>query len=180
MSRLRQMLLVVFGGLAMAACTSTQSVTLPDVSGSAPSVAIIPFEGPLGTQAVDMISQQLAASGVAVVERARVRTNLGIDTDLATGAPVEASALAALGSELGVNYLFAGTVSAAGGPLYSFAHVNMTLRLIDVRTGQTRWIGTYGNPFWTSAISQQGDLQRGARDLVKEFVRAKGPDLLKR
>jgi TolB-like protein len=143
-----------------------------------PSVAILPLEGPLGAQAVDLISQELANHGVGVVERARVRANIGIDTDLNPGAPTEASALAQLGAELGVNYLFAGTVSAQDGPLYSFPHVNMTLRLIDVRSGQTRWIGRYGNSLWTSAISQQGDLQRGARDLVTEFIRAGGPALL--
>jgi TolB-like protein len=174
----RRATLGLLGLLGLSACASTQSVTIPARGANAPAVAIIPFDGHLGTQAVDLISQQLAAAGIGVVERARLRTNIGIDTDVAAGAPVEASALSALGQELGVNYLFAGTVSAEDGPLYSFPHVNMTLRLIDVRTGQTRWIGTYGNPLWTSAISQQGDLQRGTRDLVREFIRAGGPSLL--
>ena len=87
-------------------------------------------------------------------------------------------ALSSYGEELGVRYLFTGTVSAEGGPLYSFDHVNMTLRLIDVQSGQTRWIGRYGNSMWTSAISTQGDLQRGSKALVAEFISAGGPALL--
>lgn len=94
---------------------------------------------------------------------------LAVDTDLSEASPNSVTSLQVYGEQLGVRFLFTGTVEAIGGPLYSFDHVKMTMRLIDVSTGQTRWIGNYGNSLWSSAISTQGDLQRGAKHIVKEF-----------
>jgi TolB-like protein len=164
-------------GMALSGCASTSSTMIPATSGP-PQVAIVQLEGPLGEQAVDLISQELAMRGIAVVERARTREVVALDTDLSETSPATVDALSSYGEQLGVRYLFTGTVSAEGGPLYSFDHVNMTLRLIDVRTGQTRWIGRYGNAMWTSAISQQGDLQRGAKHIVDEFINAGGARVL--
>ena len=87
--------------------------------------------------------------------------------------------LSEYGNELGVDYVFVGTTSADQGPLYSYAHVFMTLRLIDVNTGKTRWVGTYGNSLWSSAISTQGDLKRGVRHITKEFISSGASKLLK-
>jgi len=168
----------VIAALVLVGCASSSSVVLPATSVRAVKVALLPLDGPLGDQAVDLLSQEFAAKGIAVVERGRVVPLLALDTDLSSSSPDAVQNYGRLGDTLGVRYLFAGTVSADQGPLYSYRHVNMTLRLIDVRTGQTRWIGKYGNALWSSAISTQGDLQRGARDLVQEFVRAGGDKLL--
>jgi TolB-like protein len=173
----RRFVLAGLAGVTLSACASTTS-TLIAVNDGAPRVAVLPLEGPLGAQAVDLISQELAAAGIATVERGRMVNFQALDTDLDPSSPAAVQTLSSYGDTLGVKYLFVGTVSAVNGPLYSFAHVNMTLRLIDVRTGQTRWIGRYGNAGWTSAISTQGDLHRGARDIVREFIRAGGPSLL--
>lgn len=172
----RRQFLAVFAAIALAGCASTSSTIIPESRGA--RVAIVGLDGPLGAQAVDLISQELAVRGIAVVEAATTREVIGVDTDLSDASPASVQALASYGEELGVRYLFTGTVSAVGGPLYSFDHVNMTLRLIDVRSGQTRWIGRYGNSMWTSAISTQGDLQRGAKAIVAEFISAGGPALL--
>lgn len=176
MNRVLVRLFLAFSLLSIAGCASTSSVVIP-ASVGAPSVALI-LEGPLGDQAADLISQELAVNGIGVVERARTRQVIGIDTDLNSASPDAAHSLLNYGQQLGVQYFFSGTVSAESGPLYSFPHVNMTLRLIDVRTGQTRWIGRYGNSMWTDAISQQGDLQRGSKHIVREFIRAGGPAVL--
>lgn len=172
----RRQVLTILAAAMLASCASTSSMIVPEATGA--RVAIVSLEGPLGSQAVDLLSQELAARGIAVVEAARAREVIGIDTDLSNATPASVQALSSYGEELGVRYLFTGTVSAVGGPLYSFDHVNMTLRLIDVQSGQTRWIGRYGNSMWTSAISTQGDLQRGAKAIVAEFVSAGGPALL--
>lgn len=171
-----RLLLAGLISLLITGCASTSSMIIPEASGA--RVAIVALDGPLGAQAVDLISQELATKGIAVVEAARTRDIIGLDTDFSSASPASVQALSSYGDELGVRYLFVGTVSAVSGPLYSFDHVNMTLRLIDVRSGQTRWIGRYGNSLWTSAISTQGDLQRGARAIVSEFISAGGPTLL--
>jgi TolB-like protein len=151
---------------------------IPAASAANPKLAVLPLDGPLGQQAVDLLSEEFAANGINVVERAKIVPLIAVDTDLNPSSPAAVQNYSHLGETLGVRYLFAGTVSAASGPLYSYAHVNITLRLIDVKTGQTRWIGKYGNPLWSSAISTQGDLQRGAHDLVQEFIKAGGEKLL--
>jgi TolB-like protein len=164
--------------MLLTGCASTSSIVLPVSAMKSPMVAIMPLEGPLGDQASDLIAQALAEKGVGVVERAKVVNTIRVDT-LGTGSAVGSTkAMSSYAQALGVRYLFSGTVSAEKGPLYSFDHVNMTLRLVDAETGQTRWIGRYGNSFWTSSISTQGDLQRGAKSIVSEFIKAGGPKLM--
>lgn len=175
----RRMIFAMLAAMALAGCASTSSMIVPEATGAPVArVAIVSLDGPMGAQAVDLISQELATKGIAVVEAARTREVVGIDTDLSVASPATVQALSSYGEELKVRYLFTGTVSTVGGPLYSFEHVNITLRLIDVRSGQTRWIGRYGNAMWTSAISTQGDLQRGTKAIVAEFISAGGPALL--
>ncbi len=169
---------VVLGAVVLVGCASTTSTVISQ-SPSPPTAAVLPLEGPLGSQAADLLSAQFAENGVVTVERAKVIPLINIDAGLSSAQPKTVESFSRFGDGLGVHYLFVGTVSAVGGPLYSYAHVNMTLRLIDTRTQQTRWIGRYGNSMWSSAISTQGDLQRGARDLVREFVKSGGPELLR-
>lgn len=125
-----------------------------------------------------MLSQELARNGVALAEGAKLRTVVAVDTDLSSATPAAVASLKTYGDELGVRFLFSGTVTTDRGPLSSYPHVFMTLRLLEVDSGQTRWIGRYGNAMWSSAWSTQGDLERGAQDLVQEFIRAGGPAIL--
>lgn len=164
--------------ICLASCASTTSSMVIPQSTSAPQVAVLPLDGPLGVQAADLISAELASHGVATVERANVDPVLGVETDLSPGTPTVAQNYAHYGQALRVRYLFVGTISADQGPLASYAHVVITLRLIDVTSGQTRWIGRYGNSAWSSALSTQGDLRRGSQQMVQEFVRAGGPAIL--
>lgn len=172
-------LLIVAVLVVTAGCASTSSTVIPITDQRASKMAIVPFEGQYGAQAVDLISQEFAKRNIAVVEGSTVRNLLAIDTDLSETSPNSVTSLQAYGEQLGVRFLFTGTVEAIGGPLYSFDHVKMTMRLIDVSTGQTRWIGNYGNSMWSSAISTQGDLQRGAKHIVKEFDESGADEIIK-
>lgn len=157
---------------------STSSVLIEDFSDQNPDVAILSLDGPFGAQAAELISLELAKKGVIVAERSEILNSISLDTDLSKASPEKIKMLSKYGDELGVDFVFVGTTSAEQGPLYSFAHVFMTLRLIDVKTGRTKWVGTYGNSFWSSAISTQGDLKRGVRHLTKEFIKSGASKLL--
>lgn len=172
-----RVLIVGLLAVALSACASTSSTILPRTAGP-PRAAVLPLTGSLGEQASDMLSQEFAANGVALVETSRLRQIIALDTDLNPSTPAAVAGLKTYGDQLGVRYLFSGTVTAQGGPLSSYPHVFMTLRLLDVESGQTRWIGRYGNPLWTSAFSTQGDLQRGVKDIVAEFIKAGGQAVL--
>ena len=125
---------------------------------------------PLVSQASDMLAQQLLQEGYRVVERSRIEQvlrELGYSRDFR----FDASSLPKIGNHLGVHYIIVGSITTMGGPLYSFDHVNMNLRLVSVSSGEILWAARYGNPMWTSAVSTQGDIQRGAKDLISEFQR---------
>ncbi len=176
-SLFKSLVLLAFCQLVVA-CASTSSVVVGNMSKETPRVAMVKLEGELGSQAVDFLTEEFIRAGIAVVESARTRQVIAIDTDLADGSPSSVQALNRYGEQLGVSFLFVGTVETDRGPLSSYPHVFITLRLIDVKSGQSRWIGRYGNPMWSSAISTQGDLQQGAKRLVKEFSNAGGKAII--
>ena len=139
-------ILIIGMCLILAACASTTSFTpMSGSQGNGPKIALNGFSGFAGQQASDMVAQELEIQGFDVVSTGGHST-----------------------------YLMSGTCSAMGGPLYSFPHVNMTAKVVDTRTGQIVWIGRYGNAMWTSAISTQDDIQRGAHDLIQEFKKTIG------
>lgn len=161
----------------LVSCASTSSVVLNSQTNNS-TLAVLPLDGAMGNQASDLIAQELAVNDIETMAQSKIVPLVAVDTDLSASSPDAIKKYADLGERLGVKYVLTGTVSAEGGPLYSFKHVNMTLNLIDVRTGETRWIGRYGNSLWTSAISQQGDLQRGSKAIVREFVASGGKKLI--
>ncbi|MCX6855986.1 MAG: hypothetical protein NTV80_13890 [Verrucomicrobia bacterium] len=136
---------------------------------------MLPLDGEFGEQASDLIVEQLGSQGVSVVDRSSLDAVLR-EQDFRRDSRFDQSSLAQYGKLLGVKKIMAGTTTAASGPLYSYRHVNITLKVIDVSTGRVTWIGRYGNSLWSSAISTQGDLQRGAKHIVKEFTRIHGTD----
>lgn len=159
--------------LLFAGCASTTSYT-PGSQGqqSGPRIAVFPFRGPAGDQASDMLSQQLLERGYNIIDTPKVNQAIlltGFDPQQASS-----NARSKVLASLGADYLFDGTISEIGGPLYSYAHVNITARLMDVHSGRILWIGKYGNPLWSSAISTQGDIQRGASHLAQEFNKTYG------
>lgn len=154
----------------LTSCVSTTSVIPAKGASSGPLLAVMPLEGEYGSQASDMIAQQLMERGYRVVERSRIEQvlhELGYSSDNR----FDSSTLPRIGNQLGVQRLFVGSITTIGGPLYSFDHANISLRLVSVSSGEILWAAKYGNPMWTSAMSTQGDIQRGAKDLVAEFMR---------
>jgi curli biogenesis system outer membrane secretion channel CsgG len=175
MSRL---LFTIFSVFFLASCASTTSVIPAAQTAAGALLVVMPLEGEYGTQASDMLAQQLLQEGYRVVERSRIEQvlrELGYSRDFR----FDASSLPKIGNHLGVHYIIVGSNTTMGvqrqlemgGPLYSFDHVNMNLRLVSVSSGEILWAARYGNPMWTSAVSTQGDIQRGAKDLISEFQR---------
>lgn len=172
---MKKVLIGLIACLILSGC-ATSSVKLNYSSGSKPIVAVLPLDGPHGEQASDYITEQLALNGILPIERGQIDTIL-TEHGYRDNKNFNQSTLADYGQILGVKKLFMGTISEMRGPLYSFPHVNMTLKLVDISTGNVLWIGHYGNSMWTSAISTQGDIQRGAKFIAKEFIKVYGRDL---
>jgi TolB-like protein len=159
--------------LFYAGCASTSSVMVNHSLAEKPIIAIMPLEGDYGEQASDLIAEQLALNGIPTIERAQLKTLLR-ENGFKENEMFNQASLPEYGRLLGVKRMFTGTITTVSGPLYSFPHANMTLKVVDVSTGKVIWIGRYGNSMWTSAISTQGDIQRGAKAIVKEFIKVHG------
>lgn len=161
--------------LCLTSCASTSSVKIDSALMGDPVIAVLSLEGELGEQAADFITQQLAINGIAPIERSQINAVL-TEHGFRNNSAFDVSSFAEYGKLLGVKKIFIGTISTVDGPLYSYPHVNMSLKLVDVETGRIVWIGKYGNSMWSSAISTQGDIQRGATHIVKEFIKVYGKD----
>jgi TolB-like protein len=160
---------ILFSAFAFSGCQSTQSVVVNQSLNSKPVLAVFELEGDYGKEASGLISQELALNGVPSLERSQIES-IFKEHSYHGDARFDQSSVSEYGNLLGVNKILIGNVRADGGPLYSFPHIFITLKLIDVETGNIKWIGKYGNPSWTSATSTMGDLNRGAKHIVKEFL----------
>ena len=78
-----------------------------------------------------------------------------------------------------MDFVLAGTAERIVGPLYAFDRAKMTLRLIDVRTGETRWAGSYGDTVWAAALNTQMDLARAAEHIIKALDDSGADDLVR-
>ena len=159
--------------MLFAGCSSTSSTMVKRDGKTSPQIAIMPLDGEYGAQASDMIAEQLALHGLPTIERAQLSVILK-EHNYRENGNFDRSTFAEYGRLLGVKKIFIGTITTIGGPLASYPHVNITLKVVDVSTGEVTWIGRYGNSMWTSAISTQGDIQRGAKAIVKEFIKVHG------
>ena len=161
------------------ACTPTRSIVIPERPDKPARLAIIPLGGDLGPQAMDLVARQFAARGIPVREGPSVISLICYEANLTDGSPASAGPLRKYGDDLGVDFVVAGTAETVGGPLYAFDRVKMSLRLIDVRTGETRWIGSYGDTVWAAALNTQTDLARAAKQIVKAFDEGGADDLVR-
>ncbi len=154
-----------------AACASTKTTRAPSFRPlSGDRLAVMPLRGPHGDLAADLINQGLLDCGLRIVERSHLDTvlrELGYRGD----ERFDPATIPAVGRVLGLREVVVGSISAVGGPLYSYDHVNMTLRVVEVETGEVLWASRYGNSLWSSAISTQGDVQRGAAKLAQAICR---------
>jgi TolB-like protein len=165
--------------LAVPACAQSRSIVIPERAGEPEKVAIVPFKGDLGLPAMDLIAGELAARGIPARQGASVISVVGYDTNITDSSSASAGPLQKYGEAHGVDFILAGTAETVSGPLYAFDRVKISLVLIDVRTGQTRWIGQYGDTVWAAAIDTQSDLAGGARQIVEAFDNAGADDLVR-
>ena len=161
------------------ACAPTRSIVIPERPDAPARLAIVPLKGDLGPEAMNVISGELAARGIPAREGPSVISLIGYEANITDGSPASAGPLREYGRDLGVDFVVAGTAETVGGPLYAFDRVKMTLRLIDVRTGETRWIGSYGDTVWAAALNTQTDLARAAEHIVQAFDDGGADDLVR-
>jgi TolB-like protein len=161
---------LLFAALLAISCATTtvkSSSFRPLTNGK---VAVMPLSGDYGEQAADMIGQELMMRGFRLIDHTQ------IDTVMRRFGYVgekrfDPDALPAVGKQFGLREVLVGSITEIGGPLTSYAHVNISLRLVDVETGEVLWSAKYGNPLWSSATSTEGDIQRGAAFLGQAFAR---------
>ena len=94
----------------LAACATPQVAINPRADFSAiKRVAVLPFNGPKGELAADMLTQSLVAHGADVVERQRLDAVLK-EQSLSSSTAFDPATAKQLGKLLGVDAIFVGTV----------------------------------------------------------------------
>ena len=177
---MRYALVVGAAVFLLSACSSTYSALTPELVSNETKIAIVPFNGEYGPQTVDLISQEFAKIGISTVQGSRVVQHFtAIDTTLNDGDPETVKARKQYGEDLGVDFVLTGQVEGIEKLPYGFSRIKMTMKLIDINSGQTRWVGDYGNSLWTSATNTQADMSRGARHIVKAFDESGASDLVR-
>jgi TolB-like protein len=155
--------------LAVQACAPTRSIVIPERPDAPARVAIVPLKGDLGPEAMDRVAEQFAARGIPVREGPSILSVIGYEANITDGSPASIGPMRKYAGDLGVDFLLAGKAETVPGPLFAFDRVRMTLQLIDVQTGETRWIGSYGDTVWAAALNTQTDLVRAAEHIALAF-----------
>jgi hypothetical protein len=165
--------------LGLQACAPTRSIVIPQTPEAPARLAIVPIRGDLGRKAMDLITAQFLARGIPAREGPPVISLVGYEASLTAGRPAASGPLQKYGDQLGVDFVLVGTAETVGGPLYAFDRVKMTLQLIEVRTGEIRWVGRYGDTVWAAALTTQSDLARAAEHVVQAFDDDGADDLVR-
>ena len=141
------------------------------------STAVLPLENltamsDAGRVVADVLSTELAARNLQVVDRGRAESSLA-SVDLVPGATVDRLAAQRLGEILGVDAVVFGSVAEARGPGSGAgpnrATVGLTLRVVDVKTGAYLLAGSY------SAAAGGDSITAAARLAAAEVGKAVGP-----
>lgn len=176
---MKHLLVAVSLLLGVQACAQTSSIVIPERPDAPAKLAIVPLKGDLGPEAMDVIARELAARGIPAREGPSVISLIGYEANITDGSPASAGPLREYGDDLGVDFVLAGTAERVVGPLYAYDRAKMTLRLIDVRTGETRWVGNYGDTVWAAALNSQTDLARAAEHIIKALDDSGADDLVR-
>ena len=127
----------------------------PGQSGSAPSLAVLPFTNRSGLQEDDVFAEGMVEDVIsALTQGVNVRV-LGATTtaNLNRAAITD---IAALGRQLGVRYLLEGNIRRAG------VNLRVTTQLLDADSGTAIWTAKFDRP-----LSELADLQE---ELVTEIA----------
>ena len=137
--------------------------------GEVRSAAVLPLENLTGTQdagkiVADVLSTELAARKVTVVDRSRAEASLE-RVDVITGGTVDRLAAQRLGEILGVDAVVYGSIAEADdgksvpGPRH--ANVGLTIRVLNVKSGNFLLAGSYtaeaGSDSMTAAAHKAAD-----------------------
>ncbi len=159
-------------GAALAAALGLGLVLLPDrwgrsASGESPrSVAILPFR-PLAAEARDE-ALEIGMAEAVIVKLGQQRLRVPSIGAVQRYAGREPDPLRA-GRELGVDTVLDGSLQRADGRL------RVSVRLLDVRSGTTRWAGRWDIP-WTDVFAVQDAMANEvARELAFTLASPQGP-----
>ena len=134
---------------------SVQETLKPGQSGSAPSLAVLPF-----TNRTTLAEDEVFAEGMVedVISALSQGVNVRVLGSTATANLSRAAIadLAALGRQLGVRYLLEGNVRRVG------ANLRVTTQLLEAATGEILWTAKFDRP-----LTELADLQE---DLVTEVA----------
>lgn len=165
---------LVAGGLVLASGCSTSTITAgakPGVTPPAPTatMAVVPFENLSNQRHAGLIMTDLATTILHVETRFQVQEVSGLSDNedirlrrLETDpwerqVGLNTAAAVAVGRELKVDYVLAGSVGEYGfvDGFGETANVGITLRLVDVASGQVVWAGTLSRKASSPAFNDE-------------------------
>jgi hypothetical protein len=140
------------------------------------SAAVLPLENLTATLdegkiVADLVSTELSARKLSVIDRGRAEASLA-RVDVVSGGTVDRLAAQRLGEILGVDAVVFGSVSEAQagtnalGPTH--ASVGLTVRVVDVKSGQYLLAGSY------TATAGKDAVTDAARKAAGEIAKAVG------
>ncbi|OGS08610.1 MAG: hypothetical protein A2270_02100 [Elusimicrobia bacterium RIFOXYA12_FULL_51_18] len=158
----------------LAACATPRVAVNPRADFSAVKrVAVMPFSGPKGDLAADMLTQSLVAQGADVIERQRLDDVIR-EHSLSTSSAFDPATAKELGKLLGVDALFLGTVAESTPPstylvsasenprvtsVTQISNTNITPEGSVMGIPNSQLLGTTAN---VSLISRMVDAQTGS------------------
>jgi len=189
----------------LAACATPQVAVNPRADFSAiKRVAVLPFNGPRGDLAADMLTQSLLAHGAEVIERQRLDAVLK-EQSLSASTSFDSATAKQLGKLLGVDAIFVGTVAestpqtsylvsgadnpivtnvtqVSGGSVYSEGSVpGMPNSQLFSTTANVSLISRMieiqtGSIMWSASMSYEGfDVTSAMRGISESFTRSLAP-----
>lgn len=134
---------------------SVKETLKPGQSGSAPSLAVLPFTNRSGLAEDDVFAEGMVEDVISALSQGVNVRVLGA-TATANLSRAAITDLAALGRQLGVHYLLEGNVRRVG------ANLRVTTQLLEAATGEIVWTGKFDRP-----LSELAELQE---ELVTEIA----------
>lgn len=175
----RNLLLVAGMAVALSGCSTVLSreyLASPQARQEVHSAAVLPLENLTASQdagkvVADLLSTDLAARNVQVIDRGRAEASLS-QVDIVSGGTVDRLAAQRLGQILGVDAVVFGSVAEAGDgrthPGPKSADVGLTVRVLDVKTGSYLLAGSY------TAEAGHDSITRAARIAADRVAAAVG------
>ena len=130
------------------AAPTVQETLKPGQSGSAPSLAVLPFTNRSGLQEDDVFAEGMVEDVISALSQG---VNVRVLGSMATANLGRATLgdVAAVGRQLGVRYLLEGNVRRVG------ASLRVTTQLLEAASGEVLWMGKFNRPLAELAALQE-------------------------